>query len=286
MVKKYIVITALCILSLNGTNQQEWNAHDYAEGNKIQYQSALYLLEKNNITVQEKHILDVGCGTGEISAYMAQFAASVFGFDASNNMVQWAQKNFATHNTSFAQCRVEDFSSTQKYDLATMFFCFHWFADKQKALNNVSASLKNNGEFFGTFSTSNMPEQPRHAIIKNMMEKWNVQNNFDQSMGRSAVTPEDLKTMLANAGFDIIICELQSRDIFFIDRSDVENFNRPILMSRPFIQEMQKEQREQFFLEYIENLLPVLANNETGQFMMKMHVTIVHARKKQHTHEK
>lgn len=278
----------MSIVSLHGMDKpiiskpQEWNAEEYAQGNKIQYQSALHFLVHNNIEIQGKHTLDVGCGTGEISAFLAQKAKSVDGFDASSNMVQWAQKTHTPFysNLSFTQSCVEDFASAKKYDLATMFFCFHWFADKQKALKQTSASLKENGELFGTFSTADIPQNPGLAIVKKMMEKWNVQNNLNQTLGRSTVTTEELKTMLADAEFDIIKCELQTNDITFSDRTEVEAFTRPVMMSRPFIQEMLQEQREQFFTEYIDALIPVLTNSENGQLSLKMYMTIVHARRK------
>jgi trans-aconitate methyltransferase len=280
---KHIFLSLFFTLRLHCAEQSkihEWNAAEYAQGNTVQYQSALYFLEHNNIELTDKRILDVGCGTGEISAYMAQVAESVFGFDASNNMTEWAQKNHACENISFEQCRVEDFSSIEKHDLATMFFCFHWFDDKQKALNNISTSLKANGELFGTFSTSDIPQHPGHAIVRAMMEKWNVQENMHQALARSTVNTQELETILTNAGFEIIICNLQCNEIVFSGRIDVENFTRPVMMSRPFIQKMALEEREQFFQEYIDSLMTILQDHETGQIIFKIYQTVVYARKK------
>ncbi len=284
LVKKHIIIAVLMGTSLNAAENKiiEWNPAEYAKGNKLQYEATLHFLTHNKIETENKRILDVGCGTGEMSAFLARTAQSVHGFDASHHMIEWAREHHtpAYKNISFAQCRVEDWSSDHKYDLATMFFCFHWFTDKQKALNQTAASLKENGELFGTFSTTDMPQPPGLAIVKEMMEEWKVQTHLNESLGRSSVDTPELKKILEIAGFDIITCELQTKDHIFTTRKDVEDFTRPVMMSRPFIQNMLLEQRERFFTEYIDALLPVIRNNETQELMIKMFMTIVHARKK------
>jgi trans-aconitate methyltransferase len=272
----------LCCTANDAKTVQEWNAADYAQGNSLQYQSALYFLEHNNIQLQDKKILDVACGTGEISYCLAQKAASVHGFDASNNMVEWAQEHYGnqSNNLSFRQCCVEDFCATEKYDLATMFFCFHWFADKQKAFDNTAACLQENGELFGTFSTSDIPQNPGHSIIKNMMKEWNIQEDFDQAMARSIVTTEELKRMLNNAGFEIITCKLQTSNIIFPDCTHVEYWARPVIMSRPFIKKMTLEDQGKFLDEYVNRIIMVFQKNGADGFTHTLRTTIVHAHKK------
>ncbi len=288
VMKKYIILISLSVfLLLHGIEQgnktvQEWNAADYAQGNSLQYQSALYFLEHNNIQLQDKKILDVACGTGEISYFLAQKACSVHGFDASTNMVEWAQEHYGniSHNISFEQSCVEEFYTTEKYDLATMFFCFHWFADKQKAFDNIAACLQENGEVFGTFSTSDIPQNPGHSIIQSMMKEWNIQEDFNRAMARSIVSTQELKSMLNNAGFEIVICSLQSNNIIFPDRIHVEYWARPVIMSRPFIKKMRLEDQEKFLHEYVDRMIMIFQKNNSGDFMHTIYTTIVHARKK------
>jgi trans-aconitate methyltransferase len=282
-VKKYMIITAFCITGFIHAKQiptkkiHEWDPELYAQGNTPQYSSTLHFLERNNISVEDKDILDIGCGTGETSAFLAQTAKSVHGFDACNNMVTWAKKHHK--NVSFSQSCVEDFSSDKKYDLATMFFCFHWFADKEKALTQTAKSLNDDGELFGTFSTSDLPAQPGQIILKQMIAELNLQTSFGESLGRSTINTQELKAMLVRTGFDIIKCELQTNDIIFPDRTAVENFTRPVLMSRPFIQTMAPEEREDFLNIFLDRLIPVLKDTQNDQLILKMYQTIIHARK-------
>lgn len=279
--KKYLLSVLLTLQSFI-TRAQEWNPALYALGNKTQYVSALFFLEQNNIEISEKRILDVGCGTGEITFFLAQKAQLVHGFDASKNMIDWAQEHYgeSSNNISFEQSLVEDFYTQEKYNLATVFFCFHWFADKQKALNNIAASLEDGGELFGTFSTKDMPQNPGLAIIQDMIQEWNIQEDYDQAMARSIVTTQELKEILINAQFDIITCGLQQNEIHFADRMDIERFVRPILMSRPFIKKMSFEQQEKFLHEYVDRMSMIFQKNDAGEFTHTLHTIIVHARKK------
>lgn len=263
------------------TKKQEWDPALYALGNKPQYLSALSFLQQNNIETNNKRILDVGCGTGEITWFLAQKAQLVHGFDASENMIIWAQEHYgaSSNNISFEQSFVEDFYTQDKYDLATVFFCFHWFADKQKALNNIAACLEDGGELFGTFSTSDTPQNPGLAFIKDMMKEWD-QEDFNQGMARSIVTTEELKEILIKAQFDIITCTVQKNEIHFANRIDIEHFVRPILMSRPFIQTMSFEDQERFLHEYVDRISIIFQKNNAGEFTHTLHTTIIHARKK------
>src|SRR5436190_1781220 len=98
--QKYILISLYSILSLNGMEEKtireprEWNAQDYAKGNSFQERASLGFLKESNIDLSDKDIIDAGCGTGNISAIMAQKAKSVHGFDASANMINYARTTY------------------------------------------------------------------------------------------------------------------------------------------------------------------------------------------------
>src|SRR5579871_6702023 len=108
MMKKNALWVMIWISNVIYAAQQaviEWDPQLYENGNRPQYTAALSFLEKNNISLVGKNILDIGCGTGGITAYMAKKAHQIDGFDASHNMVQWANKHhtFQNNNISFTQ---------------------------------------------------------------------------------------------------------------------------------------------------------------------------------------
>jgi ubiquinone/menaquinone biosynthesis C-methylase UbiE len=261
---------------------QEWNADLYAKGNKVQYESALHFLQHNKINLDHKHILDVGCGTGDISVFMATKAALVHGLDASKNMVEYSTEKYKhINNLSFEQSFAENFTSQNKtYDLATIFFCFHWLFDKRQALTQISQSLTAHGTLFGTFPTLDDQKLQRFIIAKQMLTELYPHHSLSEKLDRSESTLEELKIMLAETGFEIITCELQTNEVILPNREAFEDFQRPVAMSRPFIKEMSSEKAEAFFQEFITRVIPTMQQTEDGQLIEEMTTRIIHARKK------
>lgn len=289
--KKYM-FTALCLINilygmeekpLTTRTPREWDAELYAKGNRVQFESALNFLKKNNITLKNKHVLDVGCGTGDISAVLTETAAIVHGFDASKNMVDYAAEKYKNiNNLSFEQSFAESFTTKNKtYDLATAFFCFHWLFDKKQALTQISQSLKSNSELFGTFPTLDDPRPARFTIGTQLIEELpSSYKSLSAKLDRSEPTLEELHSMLSDAGFEIITSELQINDVILPNRKDVEDFQRPVFMSRPFIKEMSVEQAEAFFTRFIDLAIPTMKKTEDGQLIEEVTTRVVYARKK------
>lgn len=74
------------------TTKTKWNAHLYDE--KHDFVSKLGTSLVNLLAPQKnEHILDVGCGTGDLANDISALGASVLGVDASATMILAAQKN-------------------------------------------------------------------------------------------------------------------------------------------------------------------------------------------------
>lgn len=280
------LIFGLCIIqSLYSISEtREWDAHLYAKGNKVQYEAALNFLQQNNINITNKQILDCGCGTGDTSATLAQYAAHVHGFDASKNMIDYAFTQYNNiPNLTFEHNSAEKFTSEKLYDLAIGFFCFHWFSDKQQALKQISQSLKENGELFFTVQIKGDPRGRRFDIRTEMVAELyphlSSSECMQEKLGRSEPTLEEIKIMLNNAGFKIISCDLQTSYVILPDRQAIEDYQRPVIMSRPFIQEMSLEKREEFFSQFIDRIMPTFEKTDNNQFIADVTIRIIHVRK-------
>ena len=69
-----------------------------------------YNVEKNNSNTDVKTILDLGCGNGRNSLYIAKkyAAANVVLVDFDNNMLNWAQKLFSMHEIPINTVKYKD----------------------------------------------------------------------------------------------------------------------------------------------------------------------------------
>jgi|SRR5581483_2284656 len=292
---KYI-LSMLCIFSsISGMRTQqiakreprEWDAHAYAEGNKIQEEAALRYLQKSGIDFTGKKVLDIGCGTGNITAKIAAQAKTVDGIDASKNMIEYAQEHYATvPNLAFAQCFAEDFSSdTQSYDLALSIFCLHWIKDKQTVLKNIYNSLNSQGELFCTIATTSDPTVGMTAF-KELLQRpdcsfLNASTiTQEESLDKHVISDEECKDLLQKMGFAIISYEKESLTHILKNREELAQFQRPVAMGRPLFKALSEQNREWLFNEYIDLFLSKLDKNEDGYYIFEgTKTTVIHARK-------
>jgi ubiquinone/menaquinone biosynthesis C-methylase UbiE len=291
--KKHIIIL-LCVMSnINAMEQQiikreprEWDPEAYILGNKIQRESFLHFIATNNVDVNNKNILSAGCGTAENESILAKQAEHIHGFDASKNMIDYAQKKYGhIKNLSFEHCFAEDFQSKKYYDLAIASFCIHWFENKKQAFQRINNSLTTNGEFFGTITTSDNPKPKNLTVFLEMMPTITWLYNFITSkkledlIGASYPSLQETRTMLEETNFDIITCEEQTFKYTLADKEDLKKFQWPILSSRPIVKYIPETLIEPLFETFIDRMIEKLQKNEDGSFTETMHTTIIHARK-------
>jgi ubiquinone/menaquinone biosynthesis C-methylase UbiE len=296
--KKYII--ALCFANIINCMEQpliehkpqreprEWDAQAYDEGNTIQTKAFLTFLEKNKIETEKRTILDVGCGTGKIAAQLSEKATHVYGFDASKNMIEQAQKNFGhINNLSFEHCFAEDFTSPRLHKLAIASFCIHWFENQKQAFQHIHDSLEHNGDFFATVQTSNNPTPLELIAAQEMIEKmsiskaykWFTDKNFIDLTACTLPSTEELTHMLEETGFTILQSEEQS---FFLamTKDEIIKMERPVVFSRPIMKYIPDMLIEPFFNDYISLYLSKLKKVSHDTYLETIITTIVHAQKK------
>lgn len=75
-----------------------WNAHLYQDKHAFVWKMGVPLLELLNPQAGER-ILDVGCGTGQLAAQIAQTGATVVGLDLDEAMLEQARSNYPTSSS-------------------------------------------------------------------------------------------------------------------------------------------------------------------------------------------
>ena len=91
-------------------------------------------------------ILDLGCGTGNLSAYLAELVGpngKVVAVDPDKERVLLAQQSYGNvRNLSFVEGSASNFPGINSYDIIFSSYVILWIPDKQQLFNNLFESLK------------------------------------------------------------------------------------------------------------------------------------------------
>lgn len=117
--------------------------------------------------LKDKHVLDIGCGMGDLAMYCAEReAASVTALDPSSKMLQEAKTRNNHPAIEYVQTALEDaVLKKESYDIAVSSLVMHYVADYDAVIQSIHAALKEDGILL--FSTE-------HPIVTARKEgdKW------------------------------------------------------------------------------------------------------------------
>ena len=149
-------------------------------------------------------ILDLGCSTGELSAYLAELVGpegKVVGVDPDKDRILLAQQcHGEIKNLSFAEGSASNFPEigSESYDIIFSNHVIHWIPDKQKAFKNMFVSLKSRGKiaaqyggFFHPFVMSVFKELTRGDLNPENAERIMMMFQFEDS----TVPRQDFRTL-------------------------------------------------------------------------------------------
>lgn len=107
--------------------------------------------------VSQKNVLDIGCGEGYGSNFLAGSAKAVSGLDYDKEVIEYAKAKYHKENLKFNCLDVENLSSlTEKFDVICSFQNIEHIQNTQKLLNNINNLLADKGLFI--CSTCNMKD--------------------------------------------------------------------------------------------------------------------------------
>ncbi len=256
MLKK---ITFSLILSsfslLSGSHWNENQISDYVHYSELQRRSTWHLLSQIKFNGDES-ILDVGCGDGRNTAWMAYLVrkGNVIGIDPSDAMLNWAKKQyhvFEFPNLTFVEGDANRLPK-QTFDVITSFFSLHVVQEKQSAIQGFYDQLKDDG-----FVIAVIPPPPKNveytdALLETMQDvRWKPYfKNFHSTFLR-----EDLESYIRyfeNAGFHILHAkEVPSVDPF-VNREEAVNW---FMGTFPHVHYLPKQLGKVFFDDAIDRYI-------------------------------
>ena len=157
-------------------------------------------------------ILDLGCGTGELSALLAKLVGpegKVVGVDPDRERILLAQESHSEiSNLSFLEGSESNFpgNGVETYDIIFCHLVLHWMKDKQKVFLNMYKALKNGGKVALQYGIHNL------LFILHAHEILNPENKERLSQMTFPEPRSEVEKYCSSAGFVILKscdCELQ-----------------------------------------------------------------------------
>nr|WKN36869.1 methyltransferase domain-containing protein [Tunicatimonas sp. TK19036] len=119
-----------------------WDADLYQQKYSFVYQYGAGLIEWLAPQPTER-ILDVGCGTGELTEQIRQSGAEVVGIDHSAEMIRQAQHQYP--NVSFSVMDAAQMDSLPQFDAIFSNAALHWMLDAEAVVHQLYQHVKPGG---------------------------------------------------------------------------------------------------------------------------------------------
>ncbi len=113
-----------------------------------------------------ERILDVGCGTGQLTAEIARAGAQVAGIDSSNAMIDQARVNFP--ELRFEVADVTAMPYREEFDAVFSNAVLHWVREADAAVEAVGRALKPGGRLVAEFGGHGNTRAVLEAVYRSM----------------------------------------------------------------------------------------------------------------------
>ncbi|MBG1260374.1 class I SAM-dependent methyltransferase [Nostoc commune] len=183
----------------------DWNTALYQDKHAFVWQYGEDLLKFLNPQPGES-ILDLGCGTGQLTEKIAPAGAEVMGVDFAPAMIEKARQNYPHIRFDIADAR--NFQVDKPLDAVFSNAVLHWVKEADSAIASIHQSLKPGGRFVAEFGGKGNVQAIATAL-ENALEAINIPTQalnqwYFPSIGEYA-------TLLEHQGFDVIHAMLFGR---------------------------------------------------------------------------
>lgn len=191
-----------------------WDGSYYEHNSDPQFQDAKSFLETITFRLDEQG-LDVGCGTGRITEYLAKERVpqgTMRGLDACESMISFAQSKSMPTNVSFVVKRAQDIHCERKFDFVVCFAVLNWIAEQELVLTNIERILKPGGRLILQMVDDEDGSIGRAAVRTIMRPKWRNKIDLQKATIKFyPLTEQEIRSLLEKVGFHIESCEVIKR---------------------------------------------------------------------------
>ena len=124
------------------TSSDQWQPELYDSKHAFVWELGALVIELLAPQVGER-ILDVGCGTGQLTAQIAETGATVVGIDNSSAMLDEARRLFPA--LQFQLHDAHEFNFAEPFDAVFSNAALHWITDPDKVVGCIARAIKPGG---------------------------------------------------------------------------------------------------------------------------------------------
>jgi arsenite methyltransferase len=179
-------------------------AKGYTVVNSTQFDAGLFLLNRLGVALGN-HVLDVGCGPGNLTAQIVDIVGKdgrVIGIDPSKERIALAMElEKTTPNLTFFEGKAEDLSRFPSGSIDVVFVnsTFHWVQDQPAAVREFARVLKSGGRL--GISGGSGDYVAAHEKIKADVLSREPYRNYPEKSGPKFIKQRDLESLLDDSGF-------------------------------------------------------------------------------------
>jgi trans-aconitate 2-methyltransferase len=250
----------------------KWDPAEYQDNSANQLKWGTELITKLKLAGKE-HVLDIGCGVGNITALIAKEipAGHVIGIDSSPEMIEQAHKNYPEEKNPHLSFRVMDADKLTFHDEFDAVFsnaALHWIKDHLPVLKGIGAGLRHCGrvvlQMGGKGNAVDILKTMDNMIKK---PQWSPYfNHFDFVYGFYG--PGEYHSWLEQAGLEPIRIELMPKDMTHETSEKFASWIRTTWL--PYTQSVPPGLREIFIKSVALEYLKSHPMDENGQVHVKM----------------
>jgi trans-aconitate 2-methyltransferase len=234
--------------------EKRWDAHQYDAKHSYVWEHGAALLDLLRPQPGQR-VLDLGCGTGHLTAQLAAAGAEVLGIDRSAEMIAQARRNHPQLRFQVADAR--DFSFPAPFDAVLSNAVLHWIRPPEQVVGCVRRALKPGGRFVAEFGgrgnvravLAALEEAARRVGCPPFVNSW-----YFPSVGEYA-------SLLEAGGLEVTFASLFDRPTRLEGEFGLRHWVE--MFAGDFLKGVAKGQREELFRQIEEEARPALYREGT-----------------------
>ena len=198
-----------------------------------------------------EYILDLGCGTGQLTDKIAATGAKVIGIDRSEKMITKARRNYPQLN--FVVADATNFTIEQPLDAVFSNAVLHWIKQPEAVINSIQQSLKPGGRFVAQFGGKDGVKQIVQALTETLANSgYDVATNpwYFPSIG-------EYTSLLEKYGLEATYAHLFDRPTP-LESGDAGLANWLKMFAGNFLSGLSTEEEKRIIKQVVTKLKPIL----------------------------